>query len=83
MKKISEIESTVRIGKYGITEGVIKEIKNQLKKRKIIKIKFLKSTKSIASLEEFVEILEKKTGAEVLDVRGGTVVLALRREDED
>lgn len=80
MKRAWEIEATVRIGKNGITENVINEIKNQLKKRKIVKIKFLKSTKTIGNIQEFVDILKERTKAEVLDVRGGTVVLALRNE---
>ncbi|MGB9636673.1 MAG: YhbY family RNA-binding protein, partial [Thermoplasmata archaeon] len=41
MQKLNELEATVRVGKNGLTLSVINEIKKQLKKRKVIKIKFL------------------------------------------
>ncbi|MEM3567177.1 MAG: YhbY family RNA-binding protein [Thermoplasmata archaeon] len=66
MEEIHRIEATVRVGKNGITESVINEIRSQLKKRKVVKIKF-------------AEMLEEKTGAKVLDVRGGTVILSAKR----
>lgn len=79
MRDVNKIETTVRVGKNGITESVLNEIKNQLKKKKVIKIKFLKSTKDLGTIKEFAEILEKKTEAIVLDVRGGTILLAVKR----
>ncbi|MEM3512560.1 MAG: YhbY family RNA-binding protein [Thermoplasmata archaeon] len=83
MQELHKIEATVRVGKNGITESVLNEIRNQLKKRKVIKIKFLKSTKDLGTVKEFAEMLEKKTGARVLDVRGGTVILSVKgRENE-
>lgn len=78
MRRDYRIEATVRVGKNGVTSSVINEIKNQLKKRKIIKIKFLKSTKDIGTIDEFVKVLEEKTGASVVDVRGGTVILSVK-----
>ncbi|MGC8912780.1 MAG: YhbY family RNA-binding protein [Thermoplasmata archaeon] len=78
MQKLNELEATVRVGKNGLTLSVINEIKKQLKKRKVIKIKFLKSTKDIGTVSEFALALEEKTGAKILDVRGGTIILALR-----
>ena len=46
-KKLSEkakiIEPILRIGKSGLTESVIEEIKKQLQKKRLIKIKILKS----------------------------------------
>ncbi|MEM3445326.1 MAG: YhbY family RNA-binding protein [Thermoplasmata archaeon] len=79
MEEIHRIEATVRVGKNGITESVINEIRSQLKKRKVVKIKFLKSTKGLGTVREFAEMLEEKTGAKVLDVRGGTVILSAKR----
>ncbi len=37
------LQPAVQIGKSGITEGTLNEIKRQLKKNKTIKIRFLKS----------------------------------------
>ncbi|MCX8173242.1 MAG: YhbY family RNA-binding protein [Thermoplasmata archaeon] len=78
MREAHKIEATVRVGKNGLTDSVINEIRNQLKKRKVIKIKFLKTTKDLGTMHEFVEILAEKTGARILDVRGGTVVLTVK-----
>lgn len=82
MQEIHKIDATVRVGKNGITENVINEIRNQLKKRKIVKIKFLKSTKVLGTVEEFAKILEEKTDAKVLEVRGGTVILSTKRGEK-
>ena len=51
IERSKAIEPTIRIGKSGITESQIEEIKKQLKKRKLIKIKFLRS---------FIESNDKK-----------------------
>jgi len=71
----NEIKSTVRVGKSGLTDAVIHEIVSQLKKRKIVKIKFLKSTRELGRIQSLAQELADKTGAKILDVRGGTVVL--------
>ncbi len=72
-----DIKATVQIGKEGITEGVKNEIKEQLKKRKIIKIKFLQN----ADRENFkykIEKLARDVNAEILEIRGFTAVLKKR-----
>ena len=40
-KKAAKIEPTIRIGKAGLSNSTIEEIKKQLKGRKLIKIKLL------------------------------------------
>ena len=42
--KAHVLQPALRIGKNGITEGLIKEIASQLKKKKLIKVKLLKSS---------------------------------------
>ncbi len=69
-----DIDATVRIGKNGLTESVVEEIRAQLKKRKVIKIKFLKNTDR-SDMKDKAEELAEMVGAEVVDVRGFTVVL--------
>ncbi len=72
-----ELKATVHIGKDGITEGVINEIRQQLKKRKIIKIKFLQNANR-DNFKEKIEDIAKETGAEVVEIRGFTAVLKKR-----
>ncbi len=42
-RKAHVLQPLMQIGKNGLTEGTINEIKRQLKARKTIKIKFMKS----------------------------------------
>ena len=55
LKTVKSNPATISVGKNGITDGIIKEIKVTLKKNKIVKIKFQKSV-----LELGIEYLKKK-----------------------
>lgn len=72
-----ELKATVQIGKEGITEGVIKEIKAQLKKRKIIKIKFLQNADR-ENFKEKIKDLAERCNADILEIRGFTAILKKR-----
>jgi len=82
IKKIKELrgkshglEATVQIGKEGITGPVIEEIKKQLKKRKLIKVKFLKSA---GERSELAEKIVSVTGAVLVRSVGRVAVLYKR-----
>lgn len=76
MTKINHhiMEPTVLIGKGGLTDSIVKQAKEQLRKRKVIKVKFLasaiKDTKK-ALIEEIVT----KTGAKLVHQVGFILVL--------
>jgi RNA-binding protein YhbY len=72
----AEEKPAVRIGKDGLDPGVIEEVNRQLKKRKVIKVKFLKAPKDPASFEELIDQLAAKTASQVWGRRGFVVVLA-------
>ena len=65
----------VRIGKAGITESVIEEIKKQIEKRKIIKVKFLPAHAKGKNKKEFAEELAEKTNTKIVGQTGFVVVL--------
>lgn len=67
---------TLQIGKFGITENVLGEIKTQLKDHRKVKIKLLKAAKGEKSSKELAAEVAKHVNAELLDVRGNTFVLA-------
>ncbi len=69
-----ELKATVQIGKEGVTEGVLNEIKAQLKKRKVIKIKFLQNSDR-ENFKEKIESIAEQTNAKILEIRGFTAVL--------
>jgi len=70
---MQEIKATVWIGKQGVTPTVVEEVVQQLKKRHRIKIKWLRNT-DIDPAD-----LAERAGADLLEVRGRTVVLAERK----
>ncbi|MBC7110203.1 MAG: YhbY family RNA-binding protein [Archaeoglobi archaeon] len=65
----------VQIGKSGLTEGVIEEIKRQLEDKKVIKIRFMRSITKERDVEELVREIAIRTGCEIEDVRGRTAVI--------
>ena len=67
----------VRIGKNGITEGILREVRNVLKKDKVVKIKCLKVIPTDVARDIGKNIAEL-TNSEVVDVRGKTIILAVK-----
>jgi RNA-binding protein len=67
---MQDLKPTVWIGKQGCTEAMIEEIVAQLKKRKIIKVKWLQNT------EVDPEDIALKAKVNLVEVRGRTMVLA-------
>jgi RNA-binding protein len=79
--KSRELEPTVIVGKNGLTEGTIEQIKSVLKKKKLIKIKLLRSfvaeeEDSGLSKRQVGEKLAELTNSILVDVVGFTISLA-------
>lgn len=64
---------TINIGKSGVKESVIDEIKRQLKAREVVKIRFSRSM-SEDKKNHIKEIIEK-TNSKLVDLRGNVAVL--------
>ncbi len=77
INKIRHKPSKMRIGKKGITESIIHEIENVLKKDKIIKIKCLQVVPS-ESVKDIAKNISKLTNSRIVEVRGKTIILALQ-----
>ncbi|UUX92771.1 YhbY family RNA-binding protein [Methanoplanus endosymbiosus] len=73
-RELNELKVTVWIGKNGIGESTIDEIKRQIKDSGKIKIKWLRSTD--VNPEEIAD----KTGSTLLQTRGRTMVLQKRKK---
>jgi len=65
----------VRIGKAGLTPSVIEEIKKQVKKRKVVKVKFLPVLAQGRDKKAFAKELAAKTGARLVSQVGFVAVL--------
>jgi RNA-binding protein len=68
-RSMQDLKPTVWIGKQGCTETMIDEIVEQLKKRKMIKVKWLQN------IEIDPETVALQAEARLVDVRGRTMVL--------
>jgi len=74
--KSMAMEPMVRIGKSGISESVIDEIKKQLEKDGMIKIKMLKSFVGTKDRKEVVKEIVEKTNSQLVHSIGFIVVIA-------
>ena len=69
-RSMQDLKPTVWIGKQGCTKTMIDEIVSQLKKRRMIKVKWLQNT------EVEPEEVAAQAKARIVEVRGRTMVLA-------
>jgi len=69
-RQMQDLRPTVWIGKQGCTETMIREIVSQLKRRRIIKVKWLQNT------DVDPEDIAARARAVLVEVRGRTMVLA-------
>ena len=70
-----DFHPSVRIGKTGLTENIVEEIKGQLKKRKLVKIKINKGIFDRQGKIEVWGFLSEKTNSVLVLSRGNVGVL--------
>ena len=66
---------SVQIGKKGLTPEVIEKIKEQLKKKRLVKIKMLPSFIRGKDKEAVIQELAEKTNSKIFQRVGFTIVL--------
>ena len=64
---------TINIGKAGVNDNVIEEIKRQLKANEIVKLKFAKNI--ARDKDTYIDEIISKTRAKLVDVRGHVAVI--------
>jgi RNA-binding protein len=72
--KIRHEPAKLRIGKKGITEGIVSEVNAILTKDRVIKIKCLKVVPS-EGIRAIAENIAELTNSKVIEVRGKTFIL--------
>lgn len=77
MRRALEINPTVHVGKDGLKDSVYEEIKAQIKKNRLIKIKVLPNAESDTA--EVAQTIAEATDSVVVDTRGSVVVLTDKR----
>ena len=78
--KANTLYPCMQIGKSGITAGLLRELRIQLKAKKIIKIKLMKSFIEEKDKKEVAKDLAKKLNSEVVSQIGNVVVLAKKEK---
>lgn len=68
---------TINIGKSGINENVIEEIKRQLKAHEVIKLKFAKNISS--EKQNYINNITEKSKSKLVDLRGNVAVIFKRK----
>ncbi|MBO4551651.1 MAG: YhbY family RNA-binding protein [Candidatus Methanomethylophilaceae archaeon] len=77
MRRALEINPTVHVGKDGLKDSLYEEIKAQIKKNRLIKLKVL--TNADSETKEVADAIAENTGSIVVDVRGSIVLLTDKR----
>jgi len=71
----NQLDVTLHVGKNGINDATVAELKAQLHKKKLVKVRLLKSaTEGGSANQEQAEALAAKTDAQLVEVRGHTAV---------
>ncbi len=76
----STYETILQVGKGGINDALVQQVKDALRKRELIKMHVLDSCPMDA--KEAAQALAEQTGSEVVQVIGGRFVLFLRNPKE-
>lgn len=79
-RRLGEERPTLWIGKNGASEESLKEIEKQLEKKKMVKIKILKSALEEDEAKEIASRIAEQTEASLVEVRGHTFMLYKRRK---
>ena len=75
LEKVNRLKPVLNIGKNGITENALKDLKNYLKKRKLIKVKLLRSFIEGKDRKKMAKEIAEKTDSEIIKQIGFVVVL--------
>jgi RNA-binding protein len=69
-----EPEVSLHVGKQGLTDMVVGELRGQLKKRGVVKVRLLRSAKEASDRKGFFETLARRAGARLVKVVGYVAV---------
>ena len=74
-RKLHALEPIIRIGKNGLTDNIVKDLKEHLKKRKLIKVKLLKSYIGEQDKKKLFQEIADKTESKIIQKIGFVIVL--------
>jgi len=78
--KLKDENPTIWIGKDGLTPQLSSEIENQLEKKKMLKIRILKSALQQETAKDIASKAAEQAGASLVEVRGHVFILYRRHK---
>jgi len=78
--KLKDEKPTVWVGKDGLTPQLSSEIENQLEKKKMLKIKILRSALQQDNAQTIASKAAEQAGASLVEVRGHVFILYRRHK---
>ena len=75
VKQAQAMPATVQIGKSGLTDSLFAEIDKQLKKREIIKVRYLKSFIYDKNRHDITQEIVTRTKSTLIEAKGFTITL--------
>ncbi|HEY3420014.1 MAG TPA: YhbY family RNA-binding protein [Methanomassiliicoccales archaeon] len=69
----ADLKPTIHVGKDGVTDSLIEEVRLQVKTRKVVKIRLLPA--SGEEKDVIAKDISERSGAILVDVRGSIVLL--------
>lgn len=78
--KLKDEKPTIWVGKDGLTLPLLSEIENQLKKKKMLKIKILKSALQQDNAQAIASKAAEQSGASLVEIRGHVFILYKRHK---
>lgn len=78
MRRAADIRPTVHVGKEGLSEAISLELKDQIKRAKLVKVKVLST--SADDIKEVADSLAASTETVLVDVRGSIALFCDRKE---
>ena len=79
-RELNVEKPTVWIGKEGATPQILNEISRQLDKKKIVKVKMLKTALKDEDAKSIASKIAQQTESVLIDVRGHTFILYKNKE---
>jgi RNA-binding protein len=73
--RAQQLDVGATIGKGGLSAGAVEEVARQLEEARLLKVRLLAAAREGQSREELAQELAERCRAEVVEVRGNTVVL--------
>lgn len=70
---------TIQVGKQGVTDELLDEIKLQAKKHRLVKIKILRPALESISKDDLISLITERTHTEIISKTGLTLVIYRRR----